>query len=69
MDYSREGVRRKQRQLNSKGTKIKKMIGLTFVKAILICIFSGTVIGACLGIGMFKGILASTPDFSQIDVK
>ena len=46
MDYSREGVRRKQRQLNSKGTKIKKMIGLTFVKAILICIFSGTVIGA-----------------------
>nr|MCR5126459.1 transglycosylase domain-containing protein [Lachnospiraceae bacterium] len=68
MDYSREGVRRKQRQLNSKGTKIKKMIGLTFVKAILICIFSGTVIGACLGIGMFKGILASTPDFSTIDV-
>ena len=68
MDYSREGVRRKQRQLNSKGTKIKKMLGLTFVKAILICLFSGTVIGACLGIGMFKGILASTPDFSTIDV-
>lgn len=44
------------------------MIGLTFVKAILICLFSGTVIGACLGIGMFKGILASTPDFSTIDV-
>ncbi len=44
------------------------MLGLTFVKAILICLFSGTVIGACLGIGMFKGILASTPDFSTIDV-
>lgn len=44
------------------------MIGLTFVKAILICLFSGTVIGACMGIGMFKGILASTPDFSTIDV-
>ncbi len=68
MDYSREGVRRKQRQLNSKGTKIKKMIGLTFIKAILICLFSGAVIGACLGIGMFNGILQSTPDFSTINV-
>ncbi|MBR1471906.1 MAG: transglycosylase domain-containing protein, partial [Lachnospiraceae bacterium] len=68
MDYSREGIRRKQRQLNSKGTKIKKMVGLTFIKAILICIFSLAVIGACLGIGMFKGILAATPDFSTIDV-
>ncbi len=68
MDYSRRGILLKQRQLCSKGTKIKKMIGLTFVKAILICILSGGIIGSCLAFGMYKGILASTPDITALDV-
>ncbi|MBR5420581.1 MAG: transglycosylase domain-containing protein [Lachnospiraceae bacterium] len=68
MDYSREGIKRKQRQLSSKGTKIKKMLGINLIKAIMICLFAGVVIGACLGIGMFRGILASTPSMENIDV-
>lgn len=68
MDYSRAGIKKKQRQLNSKGTKIKKMLGINLIKALLICGISMVIIGACLGVGMFKGILASTPDFSTIDV-
>lgn len=68
MDYSRRGIRLKQRQLCSKGTKIKKMIGLTFIKALLICILSGGILGSCLAFGMYKGILASTPDITAIDV-
>ena len=68
MDYSRRGIRLKQRQLSSKGTKIKKMLALTFVKALLICILAGGIIGCCLGFGMYKGILASTPDITALDV-
>ncbi|MBQ9865935.1 MAG: transglycosylase domain-containing protein [Lachnospiraceae bacterium] len=68
MDYSREGIKRKQRALASRGTKIKKMLGINVIKAFLICAFSGAIIGTCLGIGMFKGILATTPDISTIDV-
>lgn len=68
MDYSRRGVLRKQRELNSKGIKIRKMIAITFIKAVLISIISAAVIGTCLGVGMFRGILSSTPDFSTIDV-
>ncbi|MCR4643102.1 MAG: PBP1A family penicillin-binding protein [Lachnospiraceae bacterium] len=68
MNYSREGIKKKLRQLNSKNTKIKKMLGINAIKAILICIFGGTVIGACLAIGMFRGILASTPEIASIDV-
>ncbi len=68
MNYSREGIKRKQRALTSRGTKIKKMLGINLIKAFMICMFSGAIIGACLGIGMFKGILATTPDISTIDV-
>lgn len=68
MNYSRKGVQRKQRQLNSKGTKIKKMFGITFIKAILICIISFIIILGCLGIGAFRGILNTAPDISTIDV-
>lgn len=68
LNYSRNGVRNKQRQLNSKGTKIKKMFGITFLKAALICIISFIVLGFAFGIGVFKGILSSAPDISTLDV-
>ncbi|MBE5895185.1 MAG: PBP1A family penicillin-binding protein [Lachnospiraceae bacterium] len=68
MNYSRKGVRKKQRELNSKGNKIKKMFGINFLKALLICFISVCIIGLCLGIGMFKGILNTAPDISTIDV-
>lgn len=68
MNYSRKGVARKQKELNSKGTKLKKMIGITFTKALLICLISLVIIGGCLGIGVFRGILNTAPDISTIDV-
>ena len=68
MNYSRRGVRTKQQLLNSKGTKIKRMFGITFLKAFLICAISAVILVCCLGIGMFKGILNTAPDISTIDV-
>ena len=69
MDFSQKGVTQKQRALNSKGTKLKKMFGITFLKAILIAGISFAVVLCCLGLGMFNGILASAPDISTIDVR
>ncbi|MGN0131504.1 MAG: transglycosylase domain-containing protein [Lachnospiraceae bacterium] len=68
MNYSKKGIRKKQQQLNSKSTKFGKMILLTFLKAFLICCLGVVILAACLGIGMFKGILASAPDISNLDV-
>ncbi len=67
MNYGKKGVRKKQRKLNAKSTKIGKMFTLTFFKAFLICLLSVVIIGVCMGIGMFKGILASAPDISSLD--
>lgn len=68
MNYSKRGVQNKQKELNSKGIKIKKMLMITFVKAFIICALSFVVILACLGIGAFRGILNTAPDISTIDV-
>lgn len=68
MNYGKKGVRKKQRKLNAKSTKIGKMFTLTFFKAFLICLLTVAVIGICMGIGMFKGILASAPDISSLKI-
>jgi penicillin-binding protein 1A len=68
MNYSKKGIRKKQQQLNSKSTKFGKTILLAFLKAFLICCLGIAILGGCLGIGMFKGILASAPDISNLDV-
>ena len=67
-NFGRKGIKEKQRALNQKGVKLKKSIGLLLVDAIIICILSGGVLGICLGIGVFNGIIASAPNISAIDV-
>lgn len=64
MDYGKKGVRSKQKALNSKSVKWGRKFALTFVKVFLIAIISTGILGAAAGIGMFKGIIASTPSTS-----
>ncbi len=68
MNYGRRSARKKQKTLVSKSTKIGKMIAITFFNAILVCALSVAVIGACAGVGLFKGVIATAPDISNIDV-
>ena len=68
MDYSKQGVRKKAVALNSKGTKIGKKIGLIITRLILIAMAAGVIIGISAGIGVFKGIIDSAPDISNINV-
>ena len=68
MNYGRRSARKKQKTLVSKSTKIGKMIAITFFNAILVCALSVAVIGACAGVGLLKGVIATAPDISNIDV-
>lgn len=68
MNYGKRGVRKKQRALNAKGVKWGKKLGFTFIQVMLLFCISVAVVGACAGIGVFKGILATAPDISNINV-
>lgn len=68
MNYGKKGVRKKQQTLHSKSARWGKKIGLTFIQICLIAVVSLGIIGASAGIGVFRGVLASAPDISNIDV-
>ncbi len=68
MNYGKKGVRAKQKALNSKSAKWGRKIGLT---AVVLCLTAVVGIGICAvsaGIGMFHGILESTPQIRVNDV-
>ena len=68
MNYSKAGIKAKEAQLNSLGPKFSKKFGLIMVRLTLIGIIALAVIGTATGIGVFKGILDSSPDITNIDV-
>lgn len=68
MNYSRKGVRAKKRMLNAKSQKIGRKAALLVLKLFLVSIVGFSVILASAGIGMFKGILASTPHITPSEV-
>ena len=61
MNYGKKGVRAKQKALNSKSQKWGRKIMLAAVVGIGIC-------GVAAGIGVFRGILSSTPTIRLSDV-
>ena len=68
MNYGKKGVKEKQKTLNSKSTKWGKKFILICLKVVLIFIISGGIIGVCAGIGVFRGIIATAPDASNLNV-
>ncbi|MBE5883637.1 MAG: glycosyl transferase [Lachnospiraceae bacterium] len=68
MNYGKKGVRAKQKTLNSKSVKWGRKIALTCVRVILIAIVGIGVCGVAAGIGVFRGILACTPNIRLSDV-
>lgn len=68
MNYGKQGVKAKQRALNSKSVKWGRKFILLCLKVVIVSIISGGIIGLCAGIGVFRGILATAPDISNLDV-
>ncbi len=68
MNYGKKGISKVQKSLTSKKIKLKKMVIVTALKLVLIAALSMAVIGICCGLGMFKGILSSTPDIDPVSV-
>ena len=68
MNYGKKGVHKKQQALHSKSTKWGKKFGFTLVQICLLALIAVGIIGASAGIGIFKGVLASAPDISNVDV-
>lgn len=67
MNYGKKRTRKREQELTSKGTMIRKKFNVIFCKALLICFFAVIVIGGCAGFGVISGIIASAPSIEDID--
>lgn len=68
MNYGKAAMKRRSHEIDHKPTKIRKKCGVIFWKIFVICIIVAGVVGVSTGVGAVKGILASAPDISEIDV-
>lgn len=68
MNYGKKGIRAKQHAVTSKSNKWGRKVALIILKLTLVLILSVGIIGACAAFGIFKGIIETSPDISNIDV-
>ena len=68
MNYSKKGIRAKQKSLNAKSTKFGKKLLLAVTNLSLLCILAIGIIGISLGLGVFKGIIDTSPSIENVKV-
>jgi len=68
MNFSKQGIARKQREITSFGTKCAKKLLFYILASIIILCIGLAAIGISGGLGVFKGIIDTSPDISNIDV-
>ncbi len=68
MNYTKSGIRASEEAVNSIGTKIAKKFTLFVIRLFIIALIGSAVIGGAAGLGVFKGIISSSPDIGTINV-
>ena len=68
MNFGRRGIRSRQDYLASKSRKRMKKIILGISHLLLVGVIGLCVVGVSLGIGVFRGVIDSTPNQTVIDV-
>lgn len=68
MKYDRYNLARTKRELDSRGWKRAEKAGVAFRGLLLTALVGVAVLGICMAVGLFRGILDTAPDISKIDV-
>ena len=68
MNYSKRGIRAKQKSLHATSTKIGKKFLVSVLNLSLLGIISLGIIGISMGFGVFKGIIDTSPSIENIKV-
>ena len=68
MNYSKKGIKERQKSLHASSRKWSKKLLLAVMNLMVLGILAIGVIGASAGIGVFKGIIDTAPSIENIDV-
>lgn len=68
MNYSKRGIRAKQKALHATSTKLGKKLLVSVLNLSLLFILAVGVIGISMGFGIFKGVIDTAPSIENIKV-
>ena len=68
MNYSKKGIKERQKSLHASSHKWSKKLLLAVMNLMVLGILAIGVIGASAGIGVFKGVIDTAPSIENIDV-
>ena len=67
MNYGKKGAKKREAELTSKSTVIKKKLHVTFFKALLLLFLAVVILGGSTAFGVWKGIIDSAPSIDELD--
>lgn len=68
MNYSKQGLKQKQQQMNSKSEKFGRKLGILVCRVLLLFAVVGVVMGGSAAIGAFEGCIDNAPQIDSSDV-
>lgn len=68
MNYTKKGIRAKQKSLHAKSTKLGKKLLLAFLNLSLIGMVAVGIIGISMAFGIFRGVIDTAPSIENIKV-
>lgn len=68
MDFSKKGIAARRKRLSSPRDRVSHAFGVGVLRVLLLAIIAVGVCGISLGVGVFKGILASTPTIEEANI-
>lgn len=68
MNYSKKGIRAKQKSLHATSTRLGKKLLLAILNLSLLGILAVGIIGISMGIGIFKGVIDTAPSIENVSV-
>lgn len=68
MNYGKKGASEKYKLATSNSAKISKRVFVIGFKAAMVFVLAVVVLGICAGVGVFRGVIESAPDISNVDV-
>ena len=68
MNFGKRATEKKRNALTSHSTMMGKKANVSFLRIIFISLIALFVIGGCMGIGAFKGLLDDAPEISEINI-
>jgi len=68
MNFGKRATNKKRNALTSHSTMIGKKAHVSLLRIIFLSLLAIMVIGACAGLGAFKGVLDSAPNISEVNI-